>query len=59
MLEYTGEYICFEKAGISLEIPEKVVRSWKVEDKETVQVLIRKNSSYAWEIKIYKGNQEI
>lgn len=59
MLEYTGEYINFEKAGISLEIPRDVVRSWKVEDYETVQVLIRKNSGYSWEIKIYKGNREI
>lgn len=59
MMKYMGESVNFEKSGINLEIPGKVVSSWKVEENQTIQVLIRKISHCAYEIKIYKGDQEI
>lgn len=58
ILEYMGN-VNFEKDGISLQIPEAVAQNWKVKEEETLQTLVQKTSDDSYEVKIYKGDQEI
>lgn len=59
ILKYIGNDVNFEKDGISLQIPADVAYNWEVEDDQTIQALVQKTSDHVYEVKIYKGDQEI
>lgn len=58
ILKYMGN-VSFEKDGISLQIPQPVAQNWKVKEEQTIQTMVQKTSDQTYEIKIYKGAQEI
>lgn len=58
ILKYMGD-VNFEKDGISLRIPVSVAQSWELAEEGTVQTLVQKTSDHSYEVKIYKGDQEI
>lgn len=59
ILKYMGDEVNFEKDGISLKITGPVAKSWNVKENQTVQSLVQKTSDQSYEVKIYKGAQEI
>lgn len=59
ILVYAGDTVNFEKDGLSLNVPENIVRSWDIKDSETVQVCVEKTDDCTYEILIFKGDEEI
>ena len=59
LLEDAGDEVIFEKNGISLAIPDTVIRGWKLEADSEVKITIQKISEIGFSVRVFVNREEV